>query len=271
MSKLFGRSVRLTIDKLELSELDLQFKVTKNLKPEPNTCDLRVYNIAPEHRKLLEKAKKLPVRLEAGYGTDLFQVYLGEVRGAHTVVEGPDIVTVLTSGDSEKEIQTARINVPLGPGASVQQALTAIARTIKVGTGNIASLSAKLASAGLVTLHPHGGVLSGDSIQELTDFCSSAGLEWSIQDGQLQILNLNKPLDGLAFEISSQTGLVGSPTVDTKGIAKATCLLTPGIRPGVKVAFKTLSVTGGYRVIECEYTGDRAGNDWYVEVSAKKY
>jgi len=39
---------------------------------------------------------------------------------------------------------------------------------------------------------------------ELNDLCRSAGIEWSIQDGHLQFLDLNQPTDALAVKLSQK-------------------------------------------------------------------
>lgn len=257
---------------VQLNNLDCVFRVKKNLKPEPNTAELRLFNLAPSTRKILETPKKLILRLEAGYPGAVAQLFLGEVRSAHSFREGPDIVTEVSTGDSEQEIQTARISMSVGPKVPANVALTAIARTLGVGLGNVPIAAAKLAAKGSAFFGP-GTAIYGHAADLLTDFCRSADLEWSIQDGVLQILDRGKALEDMAVLLSPDTGLLGSPTVDNKGLVHATALIQPDIRPGRKVAFDTLAlkIAQGYRIQECEYSGDTAGNDWQVSFSAKKY
>lgn len=254
----------------ELSNLDCAFQVKKNLKPEPNTCELKVYNLSRDTRRVLEISKKLVLRLEAGYPDAVAQLFLGEVRSAHTHREGADLVTEISTGDSEKELQKARIQLSVGPKVPAQVALTAIARTLGVGLGNVAPAAAKLAAKGKTIFGP-GTVIQGSAAQALTDFCRSADLEWSIQDGVLQILDRAKALDDKAVLLSPDTGLIGSPTVDNKGVLQVTALIQPDLRPGRKIDLRSESFKGGYRIEECEYTGDTSGADWSVKMSCKKY
>lgn len=271
MSKLFGRSLKLTIGTLEVSALDCVFKVKKSLKPEPNTCDLKVFNLSEKSRKLLETGKPLEVRLEAGYGKELSQLYLGQVRAAHSMVDGPDIVTEMSTGDGEKEIASARISVPVGPGAPVATALLAIVRALGLKEGNAATAAGQLSAKGLAFFGP-GTVIHGNAAQALTDFCRSADLEWSVQDGKIQILDRGKALEGKAVELTSSTGLVGSPAYDGAGkLVKARALLIPELRPGRKVTFDSTAVKGGFRIVEVEYTGDTAGSDWFADLTCQKY
>jgi hypothetical protein len=270
MASLYRRTYNLTLGTQDVTGLHIRFRVEKTLKAAPNTCSIDVHNLAPETREALEKAKKIPVRLEAGYNDENEQIYLGEVRTATSVTEGSTITTHVESGDGEKQIQSSRISVPVGPKTPADVALRAIARTLGVGLGNIDAAAARLRTSGKA-LFPMGRVITGNTAQQLTDFCNSAGLEWSIQDGKLQFLDKGKALDGNAFELSSDSGLIGSPSVDSKGVVTAQSLFIAGMRPGVKVVFASRSVHGGYRVQKCTYTGDFAGNDWFVEIEAKKY
>jgi hypothetical protein len=254
----------------ELSNLDCQFQVKKSLKLEPNTCELKIFNLTQETRRTLETPKKLIVRLDAGYPDAVAQLYLGEVRSAHSHREGSDIITEISTGDSEKELATARINMSIGPKVSASVALMAICRELKVGIGNANVMAAKLQSKGVVFFGP-GTVISGSAKRALVDFCRSADLECSIQDGVIQILDLGKALQDKAVYLSPETGLVGSPTIDNKGIVSVTAFIQPDLRPGRKIQIAAESVKGGFRIQDVEYTGDTAGNEWYAKMSAKAY
>lgn len=254
----------------ELSNLDCVFSAKKSLKPEPNTCEIKVYNLAPETRRVLELSKKLVVRLEAGYPDAIAQIYLGEVRSAHSTREGADIVTELSAGDSEQELATTRLNLTLGPKIPAGQALTAIVEALGVGRGNVDQVAAKLSASGKALFGP-GTALSGNAARMLTDICRSADLEWSVQDGVIQILDRAKALEDTAVELGPSTGLIGSPTIDAKGVVSVTALLQPDLRPGRKIVLESEALRGGYRVDDCEYVGDTRGQEWYARIHAKAY
>jgi hypothetical protein len=242
------------------------------VKHEPNTCELRIWNLSEESRAKLS-AKVLKVAVNAGYKkTGTHQLYLGEVRSGTTKVDGADLITTVSSGDGEKAQQGTWINRPVGPGTPVVQVLETIAKEFKgIGLGNIAEVSALLSARGIATFHPTGGAISGHAVQELTDLCRSAGLQWSIQDGVLQFVDVVKPRSNFAVLLSPATGLLGSPTVDAKGEVTATCAMIPGLRPGDLVVFDSVGVKGGYRIEEVEYAGDSHGDEWGAEVKCKKY
>jgi len=274
---LFPRAWRVTVDTLELTKIDVEFQVKKTLKQEPNTCDLKIYNLTPDHRKQIEqnpaiiKLQKVPVKIEAGYGTNLAQIFLGELRAGWTTTDGADVVTELSTGDGEKAMAGARLNVSFGPGAPVDVVLREIIKTLGVGQGNVQKAVSLLQAKGLVQFSTKSVVLKGNAAEHLTQFCKGAGLEWSLQDGAVQILTLGQPLAGRSLLLNASTGLIGSPSVDSKGVLTAQTLMIPGVRPGQLVTMDAKHVKGGYRIDTCEYTGDTLGNDWYIKMTASKF
>lgn len=270
MARLFQRAYRLTLGTHDVSGLHMRFRVEKSLKQEPNTASIEVWNLSRGTRESLEKAKSIPVRLEIGYGSELDMIYLGEVRTATSTTQGTNIISKLEAGDGEKQLQQARISVPMGPKTPADVALRAIAKTLGVGLGNVDGYAKKLASSGLA-LFPAGRVITGSSTQAMDDFCASAGLSWSVQDGKIQIIDKKKPLEGLAFLLASRSGLVGSPSVDSKGVVNAQTLFIPGLRPGALLKIESNAVNGGYRAEKCTYSGEFAGQEWYITIEGKAY
>lgn len=270
MSQIFRRAYRLVVGDLDLSNLAISFSVKKSLKPAPNVCEIRIRNLSQDHRNLLATPKSLPVRLEAGYVGALATLYLGEMRSVQSTIEGPTVVTELTSADSEDPHRKAKMNVPIS-GKSPAEVLQLMVQGFGVGPGNAAQMAGNLRKRGFADVYGKRAVISGHLRNELNDFCKSAGIEWSVQDGKFQFLDLNKPLEGQAVELSAETGLVGSPTVDNKGLASATSLLQPLLVPGRKVSFQAVNLKGGYRIINVEYTGDTASQEWYAKLQCRKY
>lgn len=274
--ELYDRRVSLTLGTLDVSALDISFEVKKNLKPEPNTAKIQIWNLSASQRRQLETAKSIPVRLEAGYAeTGLTQVYFGEVRSAWSYNDGPgDIVTEIGTGDGEQAARE-RIHIPLGPKSPPDQALAAIAKALGVGPGNLAKATTVLRSR-TKAIFPVASALSGNAYRNMTDFCRSADLEWSIQDGNLQILDRDKATEQTALLVSAATGLVGSPSAGYdsktgKHLVNLVTFLLPDMKPGRLIVLDSIAVKGGYRVLEVEYLGDTAGTQWYCKITAEKY
>ena len=266
-AQLFQRESHLVIGTTDVTGLDFEFQVRRTLKPEPNVATIRVYNMSATTRRNLEQAfpgnkdaQPIPVKLDAGYVGAVSQIYYGDMRDCETQIKGPDVITTLNTGDKEVALRTSRCQVPIGPGTTPAQALSAIATALGVGIGTLSAAQAGLASKGLASL---GRIrLAGYAATQLTDFCNSAQLEWSIQNGVLQILDRGKSLTGLATVLNSDTGLIESPSRDNKGIVSATTLMIPDMRPGANVQFDAKYLKGFFRVNEVETVGDTLGDDW---------
>lgn len=276
MTELWDRDYMVTVDTIEITKLDVAFSVTKTLKKEPNTCDLTIYNLNPDHRSQLAQVKTPWVKIEAGYKGDgtgsgnKALIFHGQLRGVHSYREGPDWITELHSGDGEKALKNARINKSYSKGTRVGTIIDDLVEAMGIGKGNsqVKSWLAKWTSGGSEILN--GLVLSGSCREELTGILKSMGMEWSVQDGELQILDTGKPLEGVAVVLSPSTGLVGSPTLGSEGIISITSLMNGAIVPGSTISLDSSEMPKGfYRAERCDYVGETAGQDWYVNIEAK--
>jgi len=278
MTELFDRRIRVTVDTIEFTGLDAAFRIEKTLKPQPNTCELTIWNLNEEHQGQLEQLrpkekqaiKGIPCRIEAGYVSGTSLLWLGDLRTVQTTREGPDWVTVLTSGDGEKAWKNARMHIGYGPKTSLDTALRAIVRALGVGAGNLSKVVSKLKIAG-ASHYPSGAVLSGSASRQLADFARSADLEVSVQDGALQFLDKGKALSTTAVRLAPETGLIGSPTVNNEGVLSAQCLIIPDIRVGGLITIDAARVKGTYRIEKATWNGDMSGQDWSIDLEAKRY
>jgi hypothetical protein len=302
-TQLFGRSCRLVIgypnspdaavdvafskansSGIDISGIDFDFTVEKSLKPTaPNTCSLKIYNLSDISRQKISGAGRLTVLLEAGYYGATSQLYFAETRAGWSTRDGADFVTHIESQDSvakptgvrkTKKLQpgakSGNLNLTLGAKVPMQQAFQTIADTMGVGL-NVQQLNQALGFGTLVS-SVNGAALVGSAAQRMTDLCRSAGCEWSIQDGVLQVLNIGKVLSTFkAIEISDKTGMIDSPSVDSQGAVTVSTLLIPGLLPGVLVNIDSLFVNGGYRVEKCRYHGSTTGGDWTCHFDAVAY
>ena len=268
---LYPRVWRLRIGTFDLSRLRITFRVKSSLKPEPNTADVSVYNLSDNHRSQLEVAGPLVMRLEVGYGQNTHQIFLGEVRTCFTEVQGPDRITKFSSGDGEQAVLGTRIRVTYGNQVQIGTCINDIAKALGVGAGNLSYAVSQLQNRGLTTIYPRGVALSGNAWKELVTICKSCGLEATIQDGALLILEQGQALQNAAVRLAADSGLEGSPTADNDGTVNAVARLIPELRPGCKVQLESLSVGRGvFRIYDAEYTGDSHGEDWHVSLGMQK-
>jgi hypothetical protein len=275
---LFGRRARIIVGTSALvvgdadDGLHVAFNVEKTLKPEPNKAEIRIWNLAKTHAKAIEQMASVgpigvPVQIEAGYQQPSL-IYRGGLREAYSVEDGPDTITTLTTGDGEKAYQTSRINTSLPKGTSIIAALTQLAAQLQIPIGNLATMQYSFFSGAVV--FANGWVFSGSAAWEMTSLLAACGKEWSIQDGQIQVLNRGKTLLNGATVLSAETGMVDAPSVSSKGELKARMLITPDVYPGRLLVAKTVHIQGAFRIEKCTYTGDTHGNDWCIDITAKR-
>lgn len=278
--------------------LDIEFHVRKSLmttmtaqKPKPNSCDLKLYNLTESHRKDLsqatqpkttptQKTKIVPVIISAGYaglaadGSAGRQsvIFSGELRSANNVTDGPTVTTELTTGDGDQALTQQRLSTAIAPGTPAATVVQTLVNALGIGAGNLAKATAMINGLPLAAqLFAYGAVMKGNPAEILTDLCRALGLQWCVANGALQIQQLGQPLGGQSLSLSSKTGLVGSPSVDTKGILSFTTLMIPELKPGVVVVMNAKEVQGNYMVISCEWVGAKLGNEWYVKCEGQRY
>jgi hypothetical protein len=279
-----------------MTGLDLWFQIKRSLKPkEPSTCDLKIWNLADSTRQAINAFTNtgfqaggappgsktgglsttiVPVKIVAGYVGNISTVFLGNMRSAQTVQDNTDLVTELNTGDSDESTILARSSRSFPPGANAYNvALSIIQNDMGCGIGNIASVQAILAAS---PLFKSGAIVKGNSMEHLSDIATACGLEVSVQGGATQWVTAGRPLGGQAYLLSSgdtatssvNTGLTGSPTVDTKGVLHAECLLLPGLAPGQPIQIDAKFVQGWFRILSLELKGDTKGTDWGFSIEA---
>lgn len=255
----------------------ISFRVEKTLKKEPNKCECVIYNLGREQRAAIEElrptktsARGVPLLIEAGYqDAGPSQIWLGDLRTVWSERVGADWLTHLETGDGEAA-KKSTIKVAYGPGTTPDIALRAIVKAIGIDEGNAAAAAIKLRQTGLATLFPQRAVFYGSASVVLDRFCQSAGLEWSVQDSALQILDRDKALGTTSIKLSPSTGLIESPSVDPLGVLTFKMLLQP-IRCGGLVTIDSQTAQGTYKVRRLTWDGDTHAQPWYVTGEAVRY
>lgn len=274
MTTLFERDWSIRVGSLELTRIDVTFSVTRTLKPEPNTAELGIYNLNPDHRSQVESQVSVPVIIEAGYvGAGRSVIFHGDMRNAATEREGADRITRLESGDGERRRQRARISRSFRGGTSVETVLRELASALGVGIGNaVEAFRSATFSTGAAVFRERC-VLSGGVAAELEQLCRSCGLEYSIQNGALQVLPRGRPLQGTAIVLNSDSGLIGSPKKERddrqRPLLTAVCMMIPDVNPGRLVQIQSEDVSGQFRIESTVHKGDTAGSDWTIELTMR--
>ena len=293
MTAQFDRVYEVQVGTTVIDSLDLRFNVTRTLRGKPNTCEVTIWNLAEQTRGALAELEYATMQIKAGYrglpaqsqaladvdaalasgAEDSAQagiIFVGDVRSVWSTYAPPDWETHIEGGDGERKTRTARVNRSFAPGTSVKTVLRKMAGDLQLELGNAAAKAidaSSLEDAGREFLN--GVTVSGSAHRELAALAKSAGLELSIQNGAIQLLERGLPLRDASVVLTSDTGLVGSPTVGDKGIVKFRALLNPDIVPGRQIELQSRALDGRFRAERVDYKGDTTAQDWYVDVEAK--
>lgn len=280
---LFGRWARLTIDTIQITSapgraaLAFGFSVQKTLKPQPNKAEITIRNLNPDHRMQLEKLGEVPVKIEAGYGEEgeaASMLFLGNLRSAHTLREGPDLVTSIGSGDGEAKARSSRVSVSVAKNTPTESVFRQVALSVGVSPGNLDQAASLIASKfGAGGLFPSGGAIFGNAHRELAALCRSADLDYTIHEGKLLFVERGKTLAGTAILLggAANGGLVGEPSVDSKGVLSCKMMMQPDVYPGRAIVLQGARVKGQFRIEETSHAGDTMGGEWSIDVKGKRY
>lgn len=277
MSELFRRAWRVQVGSLDVSDLAITFKAKRTLAQRAGTLELTIRNLSPEHRREIQTARRFRtfVEVQAGYVGGMSLIFRGDLRKAVPAREGTDWIVKVTAGDGEHALRSARVSRSFAPGTTVQAVVQHIAEAMGVGIGNAVTAlrGASLGTAGLIgDALPEGTVLHGSAAAELTRLCESARKTWSIQEGNLQILDLGGALSRTAILLSPDTGMVGTPEIVNRRVITVKALLQPGLVPGQQVVVQSdaLLSTAPWRITEADYSGDTHGVDWYATLTCHR-
>ena len=266
---LFDRSYTLQIEDLLVTELHCTFSVKRSLSAKvANSAEVVVYNLSTDNRKRLQAMQNVFVSLEAGFGGHHSLLFRGDLREAWSHRDGTDWLTEVSSASAIVNRKQKRVQASFPAGTNVRTIIEHCAGALQIGLGNTAK---QAANAKLWNVSPPafvtGYVASGDAVSQLDRVCRSCGLEWSVQDNQLQLLPRGQALQEQGIILAPDSGLLDSPELGKGGVVRCKTLMIPGLYPGRRVELRTAHVHGVYRVETTHHKGGFAeGDDWGCEL-----
>lgn len=264
----------------------LSFDIEKTVESKPNENTIKVYNLSENTRKAIEKPD-LRCVLYAGYEQENNTTLLamGNIATAYSYRDGADWVTEIYFLDGLIEIRDTVISVGYAAGVSSTLILNDIAG--KMGLSLVAANSLDERK------WANGFSFYGSARTALNKIVAGTGLEWSVQNGELQVVNKHKTTKRQSVVIAKDSGLIGYPEktreaarsksadVDDKKQANrkqtslssqaqdgwnVKSLLLPQVNPADKVKLESISVTGWFRAETVRHSGDTHQGDWVTEL-----
>lgn len=271
--ELFKRRWSVQVDTLKVDGLRVRFDVQKALTKEPNTAEVTISNLGAESRKAIESSKGKLLTVTAGYEKTEAVVFQGDVRFASSSREGPDWLTKIESGDGETAYAHSPVSLSFTKNTSAADVVKGVVKALGVGEGNLSSVLSTLAQ----TSHPRGFSAHGQASNILDNLLRRQGLAYSIQNGHLQVLSPDQPIDAFAVLLTASSGLIGAPEFETPKeknkptVIKLKSYLQPSIRCGGLVTAEVGGKLSQYIATKVQHQGDSHGAGWYtlVEATAK--
>lgn len=288
---------------VELTGLRFSFSIQKGSTKSPNKCTLKVYNAAPTTRALMEKIGSVLI-LKVGYKEDnngeLVTIFAGDIARALTVKQGPDWITDLELFDGLLEFRDKKCSISYAKGATAAQVLGDISKRFGLPVRTLPEgISEKQYKAGFAFV--------GRVRDAMTKACEYLGLEWSIQNREVQVLKKGSVFRRTAIVISEDSGMIGSPSLEAKtmtekaaakegimakqpgvrrtqerdkdgeiqemlqvGGYKVSSLLQPTLEPAAYVQLKSVGIDGEFfRIEELTHKGDTHGKEWQTELTLR--
>jgi hypothetical protein len=269
---------------LLVEHLRIAFDITKTIYRTPNVGTIRIYNLSESDERKVDREFN-DVILQGGYQSNNRLFFRGNIKYCNIYRDGNDRITELNCGDGDKDFKGTLVNFALAAGHTDADAIRQLLHSFKATTlGHVHGKD-------LFRKRSRGRVFSGNARDILDRVAEDNAAEWSIQDGKLIMVPVDSTLPNEAIEVDSETGLVGTPEVNDKGITIKT-FFDPRIVPGSKLWLRNNEVKmrhlkaelkgqkrklhgpskpartdpdGIYKVYAAHITGDTRDVEWFSE------
>lgn len=261
---------------IRVRDLRIAFDIEKTRDTTANRALIQVYNLAPATRGRI-KDNDIVVQLLAGYaqGDGPKLIFKGEIRTIVHKRQGPDVVTTIETQDGVVPLRDTRLTASYAPSTD---AITAV-REIAAKFG----IPVKLFDEPVGTFD-NGYAFAGPAKDALEEVCRRFDLEWSVQDGAVQVVAAGGTTSEPVILLSADSGLIGNPERLTYKVTDLTnprkrtkaqadwrvrSLLHPDLNPARKLRLESIDVKGDFSIETLKHAGDTHGDDWLSEVEVK--
>jgi hypothetical protein len=240
--------------------LRVKFKIEKNIRSEANKATIKVFNMNEYSRTFLE-SEGTQIELSAGYPGEIKQIFIGDITKATSMKKSPDWITTLECGDGETKLRESHLEKSWGPGtpflAIFQQGIRALGLDIGPQVFPITAITS------------NGFSFSGKAKDMLDVLAKRFGLEWSVQNGAVQVTQDGQPTPETAVMISPVSGLIGNVVKQEKFIEFKN-LLNPEIQPGRLISIvRAAQIEGFFKCRRVVFDGDTHDGPWFSHVEAE--
>jgi len=267
---------------LDVSQLHFSFETEARTLQTPKTLQLRLFNPAPNTiKRIVEEGSQ--IFLSAGYEGSFGSIFQGTIIQVRSGREnGTDTYLDISASDGDRVYNNSFVNATVAAGS------TAIGRLKTIASSGKLTLNQIPHEQDGDTKLPRGKVFFGLARDHLRPLAATIGADWSITNGQVDVIAQNAYRQGDVVLLTHKTGMIGVPVQTLEGIA-IKALLNPGIEQGMRVKIDNASVQqyqadigyggdkfnqytpainadGLYKVLYCRHSGDTRGQEWYTDL-----
>lgn len=243
--------------------LHIAFSIQKQELESSNTAKVQVWNLNKSHLATLEEEGCF-LTLKAGYGNTLPLILSGSVSYTRTQPDGADVMTEIEVVDGLAEIRDTWVSISYAGKVNSKKIIDDVAT--QMGVTVTYSYNAEFADI------PNGFSFVGQAKFALTKACAVSGLEWSIQNGILQVKKPGDVMSKEVYVLSAETGLLNIPqrvqvsSSDSDGTNEIgwdiEFLMNGAIGIGDYVQVQSKYLEGFFRISTLDIDGDNLSGDW---------
>ena len=199
--------------------LRLEFQIYKTDDKNPNRSVIRVWNLSPDKRALVER-KGTRCVLKVGYAQEggPIEIYRGDVAFAWSKHEPPYVITTLELGEGAQAIRDSMVTLGYPRGVRSERAIRDVAAQM--------GLALHMPDDVPVREWQNGLSFHGPARTALDKIVAGTGLSWSIQNGMLQVIRAGGTTNRTVIELAADTGLLTAPERERKGATEAAIEVT---------------------------------------------
>jgi hypothetical protein len=232
-----------------------------------------IYNLQESTRNKI--VKDATIEIYAGYDNIYRLISSGDIVTVSNRNPANDWQTSITWGDGQRAMLETNFNKSYTEGTPVQQILDDL----------LGSFGIAIDTVGLEGQINGGLSVDGKTKDLLNSFTKDYGVEWTIQDGVVQVTNNGEPINNEAIVVNVDTGLLEFPQVSEKGI-DFTAQLNSDFRPNKLVSIESAGQTtiasvkpgtspttaNGINIIQTvRFVGDNFGGQFSALCNCKAY
>ncbi|TDI74595.1 MAG: hypothetical protein E2O82_03690 [Betaproteobacteria bacterium] len=256
---------------ITISGLRITWSIQKKEKLDENSGTIKIYNLSPSSRGLLEEPKdaedngQIYVDLKAGYaGSGADTIFKGFCFATSEFV-GSDWVTTLKGVEGKKEYMSFEFEKTYPAGTPIITVLQDMAKK----SGAPISLGENAIKGTL----PRGRAFSGAVKSTIEDLQGKYGFQFTVQNGNTKVQGGSSEVTAISTTLlNASTGLLGKPA-KMGDIIKVKCLVNPAIEGGSAILLESIErpdLKGKYTVKKYSSSGDTWGGEWSMNLELSK-